>query len=94
MTPRPWITCPCCGYRTITEEYDICDICRWEHDLVQERDPDYMGGANSVSLRQAQWNFGAFGACERASVAHARKPGPDDVRDPNWKPLQQGDEGE
>lgn len=51
-------TCPCCGYKTLDEEptdtYTICKICFWEDDGVQFRDPDYEGGANEVSLWQAQ----------------------------------------
>ncbi len=89
-----WKSCACCGHRTITEEYDICDICRWEDSGFQERHPDDDKGPNHVSLRQAQWNFQAFGACDRANLPDARKPGPDDVRDPNWKPLEQEGEGE
>ncbi len=50
-------TCPCCGYKTIEEEppgtYEICNICYWEDDEVQFNDPDFEGGANEVSLRQA-----------------------------------------
>jgi hypothetical protein len=49
-------TCPCCGYKTLPEKhlYDICPICFWEDDIVQFEDPDFEGGANIVSLRQAQ----------------------------------------
>lgn len=89
---KPRITCPCCGYRTITEEFDICRICRWEHDLVQESNPDSFGGANSgVTLRQAQRNFVRFGACDQENLPDAKKPGPDDVRDPQWKPVDEWD---
>jgi hypothetical protein len=24
--------CPCCGFRTLTELYDICPYCKWEDD--------------------------------------------------------------
>lgn len=58
-------TCPCCGYKTLDEEppgtYDICTICFWEDDGVQFDDPDWEGGANLPSLRQAQktlWYLG------------------------------------
>lgn len=54
-------TCPCCGYKTLDEEptdtNEICKIGFWEDDGVQFRDPDYEGGANKVSLRQAQKTF-------------------------------------
>nr|WP_236955199.1 CPCC family cysteine-rich protein [Marinobacter nauticus] len=54
-------TCPCCGYRTFDEPakgtYDICGLCGWEDDLVQNEDPDYEGGANGICLRKAQHEF-------------------------------------
>jgi hypothetical protein len=81
------ITCPCCGYKTITGTFDICDICGWEHDPVQESDSDRDDmGPNRVTLRQAQRNFQEHGA-KVAGYRLARRPGPEDVRDPSWKPL-------
>ena len=84
-------TCPCCGYKTLDEKppgtYEICPICFWEDDPVQFDDPDCAGGANRPSLRQAQMNFLAFGACEKEMIRHVRKPREDDKRDPNWKPA-------
>jgi hypothetical protein len=84
-------TCPCCGYKTLDEEppgtYDICSICFWEDDGVQYRDPDYDGGANNPSLRQAQKNYLVFGACEDGCIEFVRKPNEKDVKDPVWKPL-------
>ena len=54
-------TCPCCGYQTLDEPangtYDICDLCGWEDDAIQNQDPDYEGGANGICLRQAQHEF-------------------------------------
>lgn len=50
--------CPCCGYNTFEGEerlqYIICPICFWEDDPIQFSEPDYEGGANRVSLVQAQ----------------------------------------
>lgn len=84
-------TCPCCGYKTLGEEppdtYDICDICFWEDDGSQLRDPDYDGGANYVSLREAQQNFKKFGAIREECKTFVRKPNRSDLKDPNWKPL-------
>lgn len=84
------VTCPCCGYITLTEPraYEICRICFWEDDLVQFEDPDYAGGANRVSLRQAQVNYQQFGACEPESRGNVRPPEPDDRRDPTWRPME------
>lgn len=54
-------TCPCCGYKTLDEPaigtFDICELCDWEDDLVQNSDPDYEGGANGICLREAQHYF-------------------------------------
>lgn len=84
-------TCPCCGYKTLDEKppgtYDICPICFWEDDAAQFDDPDYEGGANEVSLRQARKNFVEFGACDRKVLLHVRSPGEHDERDAEWKAL-------
>ncbi|QKE75679.1 hypothetical protein HPK19_24560 [Arthrobacter citreus] len=84
-------TCPCCGYKILDEEppgtYDICSICFWEDDPVQFKDPDFEGGANIPSLRQAQINFIEFGACEERCIEFVRKPNERDKKDTNWKLL-------
>jgi cysteine-rich CPCC protein len=80
-------TCPCCGYQTLTSEFDICQICWWQHDLAQERNPDRVVGANHVTLREAQRNFLQLGASRDDFVELARSPTQDDVRDPEWQPL-------
>ena len=51
--------CPCCKLQTLTERghYEICSICNWEDDPLQEERPDYEGGANSMSLNEARRNF-------------------------------------
>ncbi len=46
--------CPICNKYEFDEEYDICPICSWEHDLVQESDEDYGGGANQLSVKEAR----------------------------------------
>lgn len=79
--------CPCCGYQTITSEYDICPICAWEHDEAQERDPDSEIGANAVSLREAQRNFVAIGVCRPELKPIVREPRGSDKRSPTWTPL-------
>ena len=82
-------TCPCCGYQTFLHElygsYDVCAICFWEDDLIQLKNPDYEGGANKVSLKQAQKNFMQFGACEFDMRQNVRPPLDDEIKDPSWK---------
>lgn len=84
-------TCPCCGYETLDEEppgtYDICHICFWEDDGVQFRDPDYKGGANTLSLRECQQNFLAYGACDERCRSFVQPPEPTDLKNPDWQPL-------
>jgi len=85
-------TCPCCGYKTLPEKppgtFNICDICFWEDDGYQLDNPDYEGGANHPSLRQAQKNFLDFGATERRLLEYVRKPTEKDAKDPQWEPLR------
>lgn len=70
--------CPCCDYATCDKEdrlnYQICPICYWEDDPVQFKNPNFEGGANSVSLIQARGNFEKFGACEKEMVEKVRRP--------------------
>jgi len=81
--------CPCCGYNTFNEEppgtYSVCPICFWEDDPIQFDDPNYNGGANQVSLRQAQINFEQFGACEKDMIKNVIKPDNKYNRNPQWK---------
>lgn len=48
--------CPVCGKYTFAEDndFDICRVCGWENDGVQNDDPNYEGGANRMSLNQAR----------------------------------------
>ena len=46
---------------------------------MQARDPEYRGGANRVSLREARANFTEFGASERSLIQHSRSPGPQEA---------------
>ena len=46
--------CACCGNFTLEKDslFDICDICGWENDEVQEEKPDFSGGSNNMSLNE------------------------------------------
>lgn len=48
------IKCPGCGQYEFEEEddYDICPVCFWENDSLQNNDPDCAGGANGLSLNE------------------------------------------
>ena len=50
--------CACCGFNTLPEyPYEICDVCSWQDDGVQNDNPDMAGGANPLSLNEyrAKW---------------------------------------
>ena len=83
--------CPCCGYLTLTEppgSYDICPICFWEDDALQlEFATTLVGGANGVTLADAQRAFEATGVREGRLLPYVRAPGPTDRRDPTWRPI-------
>lgn len=76
-------TCPCCGYKTVGSDYDICHICFWELSPLADADDS---GANPLSLREAQQNFQRFGAMSERYLDSVDPPGPEDRRDPNWRP--------
>jgi uncharacterized Zn finger protein (UPF0148 family) len=48
--------CPVCGKYTFESagDFDICDVCEWQDDLVQLDDPDEEECANVMSLNQAK----------------------------------------
>lgn len=83
-------TCPCCGYMVLDSEheYDICPICFWEDDFIQFEEPYCGGGANHISLYEAQANYRHFGACDKESIDKVRKADIDDIKDENWLPLE------
>jgi hypothetical protein len=81
MTTR--YLCLCCGFLTLHEAppgtYAICPVCWWEDDQVQGKDPDYAGGANEVSLRQAQDNCRRLGVSAPECKDNVRWPEADEV---------------
>ena len=69
--------CPCCGNYTLWERrynYEICPVCFWEDDVVP-----VAGGANGISLREAQENYRKMGAMDEASLGSVRKPTPEEL---------------
>jgi len=47
-------TCAVCSTLVTVDDFGMCNACHWEHDPVQERDPNYKGGANKRSLNEAR----------------------------------------
>ena len=75
------VACLCCGYLTLSERYgwEICPVCIWEDDIVQGEDPNFAGGANTMSLKQARINFRELGACDRSVLKYVRAPLPEEI---------------
>ncbi|MEU5444565.1 CPCC family cysteine-rich protein [Streptomyces griseofuscus] len=64
-----------------------CPVCFWEDDGVQFRWPAMSGGANKVSLVEAQRNYQDFGACDEHGRRYVRPPADDEPLDPAWRPI-------
>jgi hypothetical protein len=75
--------CPCCKFLTVDEEppgtFQVCPVCFWEDDFAQFHDPSFAGGANSMSLKEAQENFQSFKACGLAFCKKVRQPLPNEL---------------
>lgn len=70
---------------------DICLVCFWEDDLAELRWPAFAGGANAVSLVEAQRNFAKLGAIEERFAGDVRAPTPNEPLDPEWRPIAETD---
>jgi len=76
--------CHCCGFVTLAEplgSYEICEVCGWEDDEVQQCWPGYRGGANHESLCDAQAAFLRRVATDVQLTGGA-------YRHPAWRPLR------
>lgn len=52
-------TCKCCGFKTLDSQsnFDICEICDWEDDEVQNNNPLLKIWANKDNLYKCQLNI-------------------------------------
>lgn len=73
--------CLVCYYDTVENEFDICPVCFWEREEIDEA---YFntptGGPNEdLSVIMARRNFKEFGASQKRLLAYVIPP------DPSWK---------
>lgn len=86
--------CPCCGHLVFAEppgSEDICLVCFWEDDLTQLRWPALAGGANAVSLLEAQNNVRELGAIEARFAGDVRPATETETLDSEWRPIDARD---
>jgi len=79
------LQCPCCGYYTIIEHFDICKVCFWQFDLSAHNRPDKVSGANRITLNEARKNYKKYGASEEkwTGEEHTRPPLPEELPENN-----------
>lgn len=48
--------CPVCGKFEFSDKdsYEVCEVCGWGDDDLQECKPDFKGGFNHMSLNEAK----------------------------------------
>jgi hypothetical protein len=71
------LACPVCRYRSlpILGNWDVCPVCGWVSDPVQEAVPDEAVGANDASLNQARENFARTGFSSEKARGRAHPHG-------------------
>lgn len=82
LSPQRY-ACPCCGYLTLPSPppgtYAHCEVCWWEDDPIQFADPDYEGGDNAPSLRQARAYFAELAVSDPQLKGTERPPRPEEM---------------
>jgi hypothetical protein len=65
-------TCPVCGYLTLNERdsFEICQICFWEDDGIDDYEADVVSGPNHMSLNEARLKFKI---CKEELLKHKNK---------------------
>lgn len=55
--------CPVCRCFEFEKRlsFEICEICGWQDDILDENDPDAITGANSVELEEAKRQYKLYG---------------------------------
>jgi hypothetical protein len=85
LREAPRYVCDCCGHRTLLNPgyYEICVVCGWEDDRVDNNrrrgGPDARSGPNGISLSEARANFARLGAAKERSLPFVRSPRPEEL---------------
>jgi hypothetical protein len=66
-------------------------VCCWEDDPEQADEPWGFGGANGISLVEAQQAYLRSGAVAAKDVSKVRPARPDEARAPDWRPYDPAD---
>jgi len=68
--------CQCCWYLTLDIDslFDICEVCYWQNDAVQNDDINYTWWANELSLKESRENYKKFGASDILFKNDVRTP--------------------
>ena len=53
------IKCLVCNQYEFEEDFDLCIVCGWQHDRVQENEPFFAGGANDLCLNDYKHEWDA-----------------------------------
>lgn len=85
----PGRPCPCCGHRTLFQlrVYELCPVCWWEDDPDQADHPWSRGGANGISLVEAQQAYQRHGAAQPELVSEVRPARAGEDPEPGWRPY-------
>ena len=94
MNRAPGYPCPCCGYRTLpgpSPTDDICPVCFWQDDFVDNQDTDLLG-PNHVRLSVARENYARHGAHEDRWIPNVRAPRANEGPPEPWTERRDKDE--
>jgi hypothetical protein len=68
--------CEVCGYKTVSHPYDICTVCFWEQEMLEESEyNEPTGGPNDeLSVNDARRNFEKLGAVSERLLQYVVPP--------------------
>lgn len=49
--------CKCCEKYQFKYSYEICPICGWQNDILQNDDENFFGGANQLCLKDYKYFY-------------------------------------